>query len=91
LLGLRKQRLKPESKNLAQQLIICRHITIPYMKKFMYCIHNYTPKYLRILSGQKPDLLTKWEKLLVVNWTFSGPSLHEVGRRMVSYARQWGY
>ena len=22
------------------------------MKKFMYCTHNYTPVYLRILSGQ---------------------------------------
>jgi hypothetical protein len=58
------------------------------MKKFMYCIHNCTPAYLQILSGQKLDLLMQREKLLVVNWTFSGPSLHEVGRRMVSYARQ---
>jgi hypothetical protein len=50
-----------------------RPTAILYMKKFMYCIHNYTPKYLRILSGQKPDLLMKREKLLVANWTFSGP------------------
>ena len=43
------------------------------MKKFMYCIRNCTPAYLQTLSGQKPDLLTKREKLLVVNWIFSGP------------------
>jgi hypothetical protein len=34
-----------------------RLIVMLYMKKFMYCIHNYTPVHLRILSGQKPDLL----------------------------------
>ena len=43
------------------------------MKKFMYYIRNCTLVYLQILSGQKPDLLMKREKLLVANWTFSGP------------------
>jgi hypothetical protein len=57
----------------------------------MYCIHNYTLTYLRILSGWEPDLLEQRVKPLEGNWTFSGISFNESGQRMVSYARQRSY
>jgi hypothetical protein len=43
--------------SLAQPWTTCRFIVIHYIRKFMYCIHNCTLTYLRILSGWKPDLL----------------------------------
>jgi hypothetical protein len=45
---------------------------IHYMRRFMYCIHNCTLTYLRILSGWKSDLLEQRAKPLEGNWTFSG-------------------
>jgi hypothetical protein len=45
------------------------------MRKFMYCIHDYTLTYLRILSKWEPDLLEQRVKPLEGNWTFSGPLL----------------
>jgi hypothetical protein len=71
----KEARLEPESKNLALPLTTCRRIAIPYMRKSMYCIRNYTPVHLWILSGQKPDPRMLWEKRRVVSWTFLGPLL----------------
>jgi hypothetical protein len=62
-------------RSLAQSWTTYRFIVIHYMRKFMYCIHNCTLTYLRILSGWKPDLLEQRAKPLVRNWTFSGPLL----------------
>jgi hypothetical protein len=41
----------------------------------MYCIHDCTLTYLRILSEWEPDLLEQRVKPMVGNWTFLGPLL----------------
>jgi hypothetical protein len=75
LLGLRKPKLEPMWRSLAQPWTTCRFTIIHYMRKFMYCIHNCTLTYLRILSEWEPGLLEQRVKPLVRNWTFSGPRL----------------
>jgi hypothetical protein len=71
----KEARARARVEELSQPWTTCRFIVIHYMKKFMYCIHNYTLTSLWILLGWESDHLEQRVKPLEGKWTFSGPLL----------------
>jgi hypothetical protein len=74
-----KQKLELVWMNSARPLITCTYIVIPYMRKYMYYMVDYTRTCLPTLLEWEPDPWGQQVKDLMGNWIFLSPSFYEPG------------
>jgi hypothetical protein len=73
-LGTAKQKVELVWRNLARPSTACKCTVILYMKKYMYCMLDYTRTCLQMLQWE-PDHWVQQMKDLMGSWTFLSPLL----------------